>query len=264
MRDLTLSCAFSTTLKRSRCEGSALLDCWVVGCVSYCVSDLKMWGSCSAVRSVVAYHCFCMASLFRFMRLTYAFFIGPAVHLANLVPSGVCLHRPSPSTIQTYLEQFTLPLETIALAGCVLDSLSLRFSRKLRESFASVSIEVPSGPEVIVLAALALATSYHLDDHFLASHWTNIVALGSVNTQQFNIASRCVLVDINYGLHSFTPAMIEETLQDMQRAGGTTCVGQDDVCYFTTPNAKSPCILSHGHGNAVETNGLMTPEPTPP
>ncbi|KAF2762137.1 hypothetical protein EJ05DRAFT_198653 [Pseudovirgaria hyperparasitica] len=187
-------------------------------------------------------------------------YYGPSLHLANLIPSGVCLHRPSPSAIQSYLQRCMLPLETIALAGCVLDSLSLKFSRKIREAFAAAHIAMPSSPEILVLASLALATSYLADDHLLASYWTGVVAQSSVTAQQLNLTSRCLLLHIGYGLHGFTPDMVEETKEDMLRAGTcNTCLGST---YLPIPKAAS-FTPSTPPQRAVEEFGLLTPGLTP-
>ena len=74
-----------------------------------------------------------------------------------------------------------------------------------------------------ILTALALAHSAHADEHVRASHWTDMVASRAFSAQQFNIASRCILMDIDYALHSFT-GFIDETIRDMDRIGQAICL----------------------------------------
>jgi len=61
---------------------------------------------------------------------------GPAIHLANLVPASASpLVTPSIPLVQTLLVRSKLPIDAIALAVCILDSLdSKKFARRWRSS----------------------------------------------------------------------------------------------------------------------------------
>ncbi|OAA41510.1 Cyclin [Beauveria brongniartii RCEF 3172] len=56
----------------------------------------------------------------------------PAIHLVNLIPSSASLASTSVHLVQSMLGRASLPLETIALAVCVLDRLDSKFGRKWR------------------------------------------------------------------------------------------------------------------------------------
>ncbi|KAM3509405.1 hypothetical protein MY11210_006328 [Beauveria gryllotalpidicola] len=61
-----------------------------------------------------------------------AVYRGPAIHLVNLIPSSASLASTSVHLVQSILGRAHLPLETIALAVCVLDRLNSNFGRKWR------------------------------------------------------------------------------------------------------------------------------------
>ncbi|EJT74583.1 hypothetical protein GGTG_08423 [Gaeumannomyces tritici R3-111a-1] len=60
--------------------------------------------------------------------------IGAAIHLVNLLPPSASLATPSVSLVQSMLARADLPEHTVALAVCILDSLTTRFSRNWRLS----------------------------------------------------------------------------------------------------------------------------------
>ncbi|KAF2842597.1 hypothetical protein M501DRAFT_1012002 [Patellaria atrata CBS 101060] len=211
---------------------------------------------------------------------------GPATHLANLVPSGVCPSGPSPTVIYTYLTRSELPLQTIALASCVLDSLSRRFPRNWREAMTEASQPPPGAQDIpslsiaslkdlsgltvplpkaqlVVLAALSIASSY-LDDVSSPTDYWCWLARDKFSARQINSTIRCMLIDIDYCLHTFTPDMIEEYKADMRRAGGYVSESlasvSSAVAAATEKSQKSNLSLS----KSVEVNGLLTPLPSPP
>ncbi|KAK3190510.1 hypothetical protein K4F52_003531 [Lecanicillium sp. MT-2017a] len=61
-----------------------------------------------------------------------AIYRGPAIHLVNLIPSTASLATASVHIAQSMLAKANLPLETVALAVCILDSLGPIFARKWR------------------------------------------------------------------------------------------------------------------------------------
>ncbi|KFY29972.1 hypothetical protein V493_02184 [Pseudogymnoascus sp. VKM F-4281 (FW-2241)] len=94
---------------------------------------------------------------------------GPATYLSNLIPCAASFISPSPTLTHTLLTHANLPLETIALAACILDSLTSRFATLWRRSLPLSSLPAESQhidsvrPEVIILAALMIAHKF-LDD----------------------------------------------------------------------------------------------------
>ncbi|KOS18102.1 hypothetical protein ESCO_002875 [Escovopsis weberi] len=76
---------------------------------------------------------------------------GPAIHLVNLIPSSASFADASVPFVQALLTRAHLPIETIALAVCLLDSLDAKFARKWRltcplenPSSAAASLQAPS------------------------------------------------------------------------------------------------------------------------
>ncbi|KAL1621182.1 hypothetical protein SLS54_005677 [Diplodia seriata] len=237
---------------------------------------------------------------------------GPASHLAKLVPSNACSRRPSVSTIQDYLERSSLPVEVLGLTACILDALSMRFAKKWRHALtlnestpaasplleaANAPISPPASPalmaaapvlnsatkscvepELLVLSALALATGY-LDDHQVSlQHWAQRISYGVFSARQLSTTQRCVLIDLDYDLHSFTLEFIRDAIEDMHReslrtrqkavdaAAATTTVAVAKAVaeepYAATGEKNRPAPLSL-QGSATWFKGVATPEPSP-
>ncbi|CAK7198529.1 hypothetical protein SEUCBS139899_001192 [Sporothrix eucalyptigena] len=77
--------------------------------------------------------------------------LGPAVHLVNMLPPAASLATPSVALVQAMLARAQLPLDTVALAVCILDSLDSRFARTWRLSCplgAPTLATAPSAPSV--------------------------------------------------------------------------------------------------------------------
>ncbi|KAK0644719.1 hypothetical protein DIS24_g8578 [Lasiodiplodia hormozganensis] len=236
---------------------------------------------------------------------------GPAAHLAKMVPSNACSRRPSVSTIQDYLERSSLPFEILGLTACILDALSMRFAKKWRHALtlnestpaasplleaAKAPVSPPASPtlmsaahvlsspikscadpELLVLAALALATSY-LDDHQVSlQHWAKRISCGVYSARQLSTTQRCMLIDLDYDLHSFTLEFIRDAIEDMHReslrnrqkaaaAAATTATATikavADEPYAAAGEKNRPAPLSL-HGSATWFKGVATPEPSP-
>ncbi|KAJ9636736.1 hypothetical protein H2199_007730 [Coniosporium tulheliwenetii] len=168
---------------------------------------------------------------------------GPATLLANLVPSNASPHRPFAATIYDFLSRAQLPIEVLGLAACILDALSARFAAHWRQELFQLDtqrrrqdgrptpliIQTNSRssytscpePEIIILAALHLAVAYLSDRPKLPAFWARHVSLDAFSVTQINATTRCILRDIDYGLHSFTSEMVDEAIEDMRRAGET-------------------------------------------
>ncbi|CAK7211838.1 hypothetical protein SBRCBS47491_001258 [Sporothrix bragantina] len=84
--------------------------------------------------------------------------LGPAVHLVNMLPPAASLATPSVALVQAMLARAQLPLETVALAVCILDSLDSRFARTWRLT-CPLGAPSPSPSSLSAAAAAAASTS---------------------------------------------------------------------------------------------------------
>jgi hypothetical protein len=139
--------------------------------------------------------------------------------LANLVPQQSIRTRPSTSTIATMLSRAYLPLETIALAACVLDALSSQFGRSWRNSLSKLSPSSASSfpSEIIVLAALKVSASF-LDDSRTVDPgiWAaHVGGVAGITAAALETTVRVVLADIGYEMCSFTPEEVERRRRGM-------------------------------------------------
>lgn len=163
-------------------------------------------------------------------------FLGPAVHLVNLIPPAASLITPSISTVHEILERANLPLETVALAVCVLDSLNSKFSHSWRLTCPPAPVDsarrhtLPAQlvrshidsvrPEVIVLAALMIAVKF-LEDaeentQSYALRWGNDIW----TCAQINKTEQCIMDNLGYHIMPlWNRELIDDALKDMQRAG---------------------------------------------
>lgn len=66
--------------------------------------------------------------------LTLCPLAGPAIHLVNLIPPGASFAYASVPVVHALLTRAALPLDIVALAACILDSLDAKFSLKWRLS----------------------------------------------------------------------------------------------------------------------------------
>ncbi|KAF2089505.1 hypothetical protein K490DRAFT_37682 [Saccharata proteae CBS 121410] len=208
---------------------------------------------------------------------------GPALHLTRLVPSNACKRNPCVATIIDYLSRSCLPVEAVGLAACILDALSMRFAKAWRnalstpisspaspstgsslhvrhDSFGS-GINSAAEPELIILSSLVLAAAYLDDHHFSARHWAEQISSKVFTARQINATQNAILRDIDYDMHSFTPAMVEEMVVDMQRAAAVASFSK------TTPpcgaERTKPALSLEDASSAIWCNGLVTPEPSP-
>lgn len=161
---------------------------------------------------------------------------GPAVHLTNLIPSSTSLTTPSVPLVHAILTRADLPLEMIALAVCILDSLNSRFARQWRKSCPLVrnvysstwsDAETTSEqhidsihPELIVLGALVLAVKFLDDAQQHTKEYAADWAKGLWTCDQINYTQRALLENLGYRLLPlWEHSIILEALEDMDRAG---------------------------------------------
>ncbi|KAI3400571.1 hypothetical protein diail_2773 [Diaporthe ilicicola] len=212
--------------------------------------------------------------------------LGPAVHLVNLHPPSASIASPSVSRVQAIVTRAALPLETIALAVCILDSLDSKFSRKWRmdlplgaassskrhtisaASSLATHIDLVS-PELIILTALVIAFKFTEDcqepTQYYASDWGN----GVWTCDQINATERNIMEHLGYRiLPLFEKTIIEDALDDMRRAGEMALREREtnkQTMKLDAGHSRSISVpVRPGAGDAVFGLGLqLTPLDTP-
>ncbi|CAG9971503.1 unnamed protein product [Clonostachys byssicola] len=171
---------------------------------------------------------------------------GPAVHLVNLIPSTASLANASIPLVQAMLTRADLPLETVALAVCILDSLDARFARTWRLSCPLLSGYIaprskrhtlPSSPfvhsqfpnqlhidsvnpELIVLSALVIASKFTQDLQDSSHHYCENWGRGMWSAEQLNVTERCIMERLEYRIMPLCEeSCITDAMVDMQLAG---------------------------------------------
>lgn len=154
-------------------------------------------------------------------------FRGPAIHLVNLIPSTASLLPASPPLVQSILSRSTLPLETIALAVCILDSLDARFGRTWR---LTCPLQPPPTttphidairPELIILAALVLAAKFTVESHRQTRFYCKRWGAGLWSHAQLNATERCIVEALDYRIMPlWKEDCLADALVDMQLAAG--------------------------------------------
>lgn len=198
---------------------------------------------------------------------------GPAIHLTNLIPAPTSLITPSTTAVHAILTRAALPIEILALAACILDSLTTRFALTWRLSCplnTPVSASAPPqqrhidnvNPELIVLSAMILSSQF-LDD--LASHTRTYARDWGYNQwscEQINFTQRCLLQNIGYSLLPLCKeSVIRDAVRDMQRAARRS----DVVLYDSSRECHGEANTKvEGRGKAVPGAGAeLTPAETP-
>jgi hypothetical protein len=174
---------------------------------------------------------------------------GPAIHLVNLIPSSASLAISSVPRVQAMLGRADLPLETVAFAVCILDSLSEKFARKWRlscplrsgdlkldlssnkrhsmppvplvgqsqgplpqQSFHQQQFHIDSvSPEIIVLAALVIAVKFLEDLQEPTQYYCGVWGQGLWSHEQLNATERCIMESLDYRI---MPLCDEDCLTD--------------------------------------------------
>lgn len=212
---------------------------------------------------------------------------GPAVHLVNLHPPSASIASPSISHVQAIITRAALPLETIALAVCILDSLDSKFSRKWRmdlplgsaPSSKRHTISAASSlvthidlvkPELIILTALVIAFKFTEDcqepTQYYASDWGN----NQWTCDQINATERNIMEHLGYRiLPLFEKSIIEDALDDMRRAGEMALrereISRQRVKLDAGHSRSVSVPVRPGGGDAIFGLGFqLTPLDTPP
>ncbi|KAI2623711.1 hypothetical protein GGS21DRAFT_338951 [Xylaria nigripes] len=207
-------------------------------------------------------------------------FLGPAAHLARMLPPGASFITPSIPTVQKMLARAQLPMDIIALAVCILDSLDSKFSRCWRIAFPlnrhsqpiSKRHTLPSipgqathinavFPEIIILAALMIANKFVEDmqdsTQEVASGW----GVNHWTCEQINFTERCIMESLGYRIMPlWDPALIKQARHDIEMARreiiqeSTSCAGEEGRKHFKS--------MSSGHA-VMGLDMQLTPATTP-
>ncbi|KAK1728898.1 hypothetical protein CaCOL14_008625 [Colletotrichum acutatum] len=214
-------------------------------------------------------------------------FLGPAIHLVNLVPTSASLTTPSVPLVQAMLSRSGLPLETIALAVCILDSLNSKFAlswrlqcpllvdgssynkrhtlghsplldRRRQQQLHIDSVQ----PELIILSSLIIAAKFTDDCHDSTSYYSSNWGKDTWSCEQINVTERCICENLNYRIKPLVDDedLLADTMVDMQLAAR----------HYNSARPVQPHEMGHSKsksmtiGTAVIGLGLqLTPVDTP-
>lgn len=134
-----------------------------------------------------------------------------------MTPPGLSVEPPSIIIVQTILSHAELPLDTIALAACILDTLPARFHSRWRMSYprsrqpppTSKRHPFPAGlyqppsndvvyPEVVILAALILAFKFVEDKQDSTQYFSLVWGRQLWSCDQINVTEQCIMEAIGY------------------------------------------------------------------
>jgi hypothetical protein len=179
-----------------------------------------------------------------------------------------------------------LPMDTIALAVCILDSLSSKFSLSWRllcplaqreptneitkrhtiqaspkGALGATQLHIDSvNPEVIVLSALIIAFKFLVDcqepTHYYRAAWGS----NTWTCDQINVTERCIMENLGYRiLPLWHPALIADAVGDMQRAARQAALPS------LPRNGEAPHKRSASSADALSSRATfpLTPAETP-
>lgn len=150
--------------------------------------------------------------------------------------------------VQAILSRANLPLETVALAVCILDSLGAKFARYWRLScpLQSTSSNTPANkrhtlpptpslpqqprsvqlhidsvrPEIIILSALVIAAKFMQDPQENTNFYVWCWGRDVWTSEQLNVTERCIMESLNYRIMPLCEeACLTDAMVDMQLAG---------------------------------------------
>jgi hypothetical protein len=176
--------------------------------------------------------------------------------------------------IQGFLDRAGLPDEIVAFAGCVLDGLSARFAATWRHALAPSDYardlkdflrtdsrqHIQLSPDVIVLAALALAHGFLTDRLRSSRIWSLRESDGAFTVQEIESTQRAILHDMDYGLFRISNAMVQQRLRNMQRPSMSAVACTPNTVAKQDRRRNLSISLM---GTAIWQFGAQTPEPSP-
>ncbi|RDW79647.1 hypothetical protein BP6252_04285 [Coleophoma cylindrospora] len=201
--------------------------------------------------------------------------LGPSIHITNLIPTSTSLSTPSMLLVHAILTRANLPLETLALAACILDSLNSKFARSWRMSCPLETPptspirtnfpdeEVPAHidtirPELIAVCGLILATKFVHDVQQDTRHYVEDWDLALWSCDQINFTQRCIMENLGYRLLPlWQEDIIIGALEDMERAAIHSDVW-DDI-----PSPIRSSFIFDDRTTVQGPGDLVTPAETP-
>ncbi|KAL7627721.1 hypothetical protein AAE478_001916 [Parahypoxylon ruwenzoriense] len=208
-------------------------------------------------------------------------FLGPAAHLARMLPPGASFMTPSIPIVQGILSRANLPMDIIALAVCILDSLNSRFSRSWRISFplnkpnesAPKRHTLPSGaaqavhidnvfPEIIILTSLIIADKFVEDLQESTQYYSSSWGRNLWTCEQINFTERCIMESLSYRiLPLWEEKSIKQARHDIEMARRELLDADIEI---GEENKLSKHAKAMSTGHAVMGLGLqLTPTETP-
>lgn len=153
-----------------------------------------------------------------------------------MLPPGLSIEPASAAVVQSMLGQADLPMDTIALAVCILDALPSRFRNRWRAAYprsrhTSLSAKrhtLPSGPiqpppneavlpEVVVMCALIIAAKFTEDEQDSTQYFAALWGRDMWSCEQINVTERCIMEALEYRIMPLcNPDYIKEARHDME------------------------------------------------
>lgn len=187
--------------------------------------------------------------------------------------------NPSISIVQEMLMRADLPMDVIALAVCILDSLTWKFSRSWRSSFpltsngsaqqrrtlsASSQQHIDSVfPEVIILGALIIATKFTDDMHESTQYFSSAWGRSLWSCEQINFTERCIMESLGYHiLPLWNTKCIKQARHDIEMAR-RELLEEETGPYKDNWSAKHAKSKSAGYAIVGLGSQPLTPGETP-
>lgn len=181
--------------------------------------------------------------------------------------------------MQAILSRANLPLETVALAVCILDALDSKFALSWRLACPSTTTPnkrhtLPSGarpsqlhidsvhPELIIVAALVIAVKFLDDPHAPSSHYVAAWGGGVWSCEQLNATECCVMANLGWRILPLCDEdLLADAMVDMQLAARAPRFPGNG---YLSPEDESEDEEAVVGGRAVVGLGLsITPAETP-
>jgi hypothetical protein len=146
--------------------------------------------------------------------------------------------------------------------------LSAKFATSWREELAHVEFERDLqnflrtdetrrshvSPDIIVLAALALAHGFCVDRMRSSRHWCVKESGGVFSVRELEATERAMLRDMDYGLYRIEGQMVGSMLRDMRRRESEVSAAK---------MSRRRTLSLRVSGTAMWSLGVQTPEPSP-
>lgn len=179
---------------------------------------------------------------------------------------------PSTATVHAILTRAALPVEILALAACILDSLNSRFALTWRRGCPLNTPTAPCAPpqephidnvhpEILVLSALILGAQFLDDFSSCTQTYARDWGCSKWSCMQINFTQRCLLENIAYSLLPLCEeSIIEDAVRDMERAARMS----DIVIYDSAQGGDGSNSQAENKGVAGTGPGeQITPAETP-